>query len=75
MNNSEAILCIIDRFEGEYAVIEYRGKIMFNIPKVLLPEDSAEGDVITINTAIDHKETTRRRNRLEELARDIFTEE
>lgn len=75
MNNNGTELCIIDRFEREYAVIEFQGRIMFNIPKILLPENASEGDVIIFNTSIDHEETNRRKERIEELAKDIFTED
>ena len=38
---------IIDRFEGEYAVVEITKGKMVNMPKVLVP-DAKEGDVIKI---------------------------
>ena len=38
---------IIDRFEGDYAIVEYNGK-SFEIPKALLPANSTERDQIHI---------------------------
>jgi hypothetical protein len=55
---------IIDRFEGEFAVIEYEGKL-YNLPKVLLPQDSKEGDVIEIN--INKDETQKRKKNIKNL--------
>ena len=45
---------IIDRFEGDYAVVETEDKIMVNLPKSLIP-GAKEGDVISIS--IDEEET------------------
>lgn len=39
---------IIDRFEGEYAVIETEDG-MINVNREFLPADAREGDVVTIN--------------------------
>ena len=47
---------IIDRFEGEYAVVELEVGKFVNMPKELVP-DAHEGDVI--NIFIDEKETKR----------------
>ena len=37
----------IDRFEGDYAVVETLDRMMYNIPKELLP-DAKEGDMFDI---------------------------
>ena len=37
----------IDRFEGDYAVVETLDRIMYNIPKDLLP-NAKEGDMFDI---------------------------
>ncbi|MGN1457056.1 MAG: DUF3006 domain-containing protein, partial [Acutalibacteraceae bacterium] len=36
---------IIDRFEGEYAVVEIDSGNFVNLPKILIP-DAHEGDVV-----------------------------
>lgn len=61
---------IIDRFEGEYAVIETGDRSMVHMPKVLLPKDAKEGDVISIH--IDREKTEKRRHKIERLARDLW---
>ncbi|NLY44259.1 MAG: DUF3006 domain-containing protein [Clostridiaceae bacterium] len=55
---------IIDRFEGEYAVVELEDKTMVNLPKVLVP-GARDGDVIRIE--IDVEETKKRKNQIEQL--------
>jgi len=53
---------IIDRFEGEYAVVEFEGRTMVEIHKKDLPAGLKEGDVIrSIDGAyvIDKVETER----------------
>jgi hypothetical protein len=67
-------LCIIDRFEGDWAVIEYEEKF-FNFPKELLPKDAKESDVFRFNVEVDIEETEKRKKAVENLAEDLFTEE
>lgn len=43
-------MLIIDRFEGDFAVIEM-DDTTFNFPKNLLPPDAKEGDVINIEVS------------------------
>lgn len=59
-------MIIIDRFEGEFAVLEINGERNLEIEKSLLPETAKEGDVLelTINT---EKTAERRREVLEML--------
>ncbi|HBV97729.1 MAG TPA: DUF3006 domain-containing protein [Desulfotomaculum sp.] len=49
-------MLVIDRFEGEYALIKMNKKI-FHIPKVLLPKGAREGDVVSINITVDSRAT------------------
>jgi hypothetical protein len=67
-------LPIIDRFEGDWAVIEYENKT-FNFPKELLPKEAKEGDVLKFDVKIDREETEKRRKAIEDLAKDLFVEE
>lgn len=60
---------IIDRFEGEYAVVELEIGKFVNMPKILVP-DAHEGDVIDIY--IDEKETKKRKKHISELMNDLF---
>jgi hypothetical protein len=64
---------IIDRFEGELAVVEVDGARFLTIPRWLLPTDAREDDIVSLTTRtapdgtlthelrIDHAATTRAR--------------
>ena len=60
---------IIDRFEGDSAVVELPSKVIINIPRILLP-NAKEGDVISIE--IDKEETKNRKKRVNNLMNDLF---
>lgn len=60
---------IIDRFEGEFAVIEADGGVTFNIPKKVL-SGYREGDVLKIE--LDSDETAKRAERIKGLMQDLF---
>jgi len=62
---------IIDRFEGDWAVIEY-GEIVFNLPRSLVPRTAKEGDVLRLELTVDEKATRERRQHIEELTKDLF---
>ena len=64
-------MLIIDRFEGDWAVIEY-GRTTFNLPRSLLPFDIKEGDVITIGISVDQTVTKERRQKAEEMIKGFF---
>ena len=64
-------MLIVDRFEGDRAVIEYRGTT-FNLPRSLLPPDVKEGDVIDISISVDQEVTKERRQRGEEMMKGFF---
>lgn len=58
---------IIDRFEGDYAIVETDTKTFVHLPAVLLPSDAKEGDCIEIHiTATDRKE------KIENLMNSLF---
>mgnify|MGYP001182008488 CR=1 FL=1 len=61
---------IIDRFEGEYAVVELPDKTFVNIPKKALPEETKEGDIITIT--VNKGETEKRKKKIRKLADDLW---
>ena len=60
---------IIDRFEGEFAVVEIETGKCINIPKILIP-NSKEGDVV--NIGIDEKETEDRKKHIQDLMNNVF---
>ena len=49
---------IIDRFEGDFAVVETEDKSFVNFPRRLVPEGVREGSVLSIE--FDSAETERR---------------
>lgn len=61
---------IIDRFEGEYAVIELNGGKTVNIPKSILPENACEGSII--NITVDETETTKRKEKMQSRLDGLF---
>lgn len=66
---------VIDRFEGKMAVIEmYSGEVI-NIERTQLPAEAKEGDVLKIDKTIsvDEEETKKRRKKVDELTKDIWT--
>ncbi len=65
---------IIDRFEGEFAVVELEDMKMVNIEKDKIPQEAQEGYVINIENSItiDYIETEKRRNKIEELTKDLW---
>ncbi len=67
-------LCIIDRFEGEYAVIEY-GDISFSFPKDLLPMHVNEGDVLDFNVIVNTDKTLERSKVIRAKMDRVFKDE
>ncbi|OFI07777.1 hypothetical protein CLOACE_01250 [Clostridium acetireducens DSM 10703] len=66
---------IIDRFEGDYAVIETNYKQMVNIEISKLPADIKEGDVIVYNGenfVLDKEETKKLKEEIEKLCDDLW---
>lgn len=65
---------IIDRFEGELAVIEVNN-VTIDVPKSKLPSTAKEGDVLIIEDdtyTIDRGETDKRRREIQDLMNKLF---
>ncbi|MDR4173958.1 DUF3006 domain-containing protein [Bacillus nitratireducens] len=65
---------IIDRFEGELAVIEINNSTI-DVPKAKLPSAAKEGDVLIIEDdtyTIDKNETDKRRREVQDLMDKLF---
>ena len=60
---------IIDRFEGDFAVVECDGS-SFDLPKYALPNDVREGDVVEVT--INKNETEKVKNNAEKLLKSLF---
>lgn len=63
---------IIDRFEGDFAVVELDNKQIIDVPKILLPENAKEGDIL--NISIDEKATEIRRKRIQDKFNSLFSD-
>ena len=66
---------IIDRFEGEIAVVEIEGTEMKDFPKSALPRDAEIGDVLIINgdeITISNENTKRLRKDITDLMVELF---
>jgi hypothetical protein len=64
-------LFVIDRLEGDWAVIEYGDKT-FNIPTGILPPEAKEGDVIDIIVKVQDKKTEGRKDKIKSLVDELF---
>lgn len=64
-------MLIVDRLEGDWAVIEWRGGT-FNLPRCLLPEDVREGDVLELSVRRDLESSARRRELARKTLDDLF---
>jgi hypothetical protein len=62
----------IDRFEGNYAVVELPDKKTSDLPVELVPEGAKEGYVLDIT--IDYEETKKRKDEIESLMEDMWKE-
>jgi hypothetical protein len=71
---AKKIYYTIDRFEGNYAVLESDERKIYNVPKSKLPRKAKEGDVFYKkgNSYIfDKKETNKRWSDINSLFHDI----
>ncbi|MBQ0139765.1 MAG: DUF3006 domain-containing protein [Kurthia sp.] len=70
---------IIDRFEGNYAMVEMHEGTIEYIFKNILPTEVDVGDIITIHTdhhiSLDVEGTAKRRKEIDTLADELFEEE
>jgi hypothetical protein len=71
MRKDGARVVVIDRFEGEWAVLESEGDL-FHVPRRMLPLEAKEGDVLNIRFNLDRKATDGKKEEIEKLARDLF---
>ena len=62
-------MLIIDRFEGDFAVVE-TSKGMISLPKSDLPSGAKEGDVLKL--AIDVNETSIRKKKIDGMMNKLF---
>ncbi len=60
---------IINRFEGDYAVVEIEEGKFVNLPKILV-EEAKEGDVVDIS--VNSSETEKRKIEVQNLMDQLF---
>ncbi|MEZ0536520.1 DUF3006 domain-containing protein [Caldicellulosiruptoraceae bacterium PP1] len=60
---------VVDRIEGDFAVVELPDRTIVNMPIILLPKEVKEGDVIIIE--IDKKETKQRLEKTQKLFEEL----
>ena len=65
---------IIDRFEGDWAVIEGPENIMLNLPREILPKGAKPGDVLSIIVTVNEAATKERTKRSQKLLEGFFDE-
>ena len=65
---------IIDRFEGDWAIIETENRHTFNLPRFIVPPAIKEGDVISIQVDIDLITTKERTEKSKRLLENLFDE-
>ncbi len=65
---------IIDRFEGDWAIIEMENRHTFHLPRFVLPPGIKEGDVICIQVGIDLLVTKERAEKSKRMLDNLFDE-
>jgi len=68
---------IIDRFEGNFAIIEV-GRKTIDVPRREIAENAEVGDVVELKDGIwvpDKEETATRKAKIEKLAAEVWADE
>ncbi|MDD2585614.1 MAG: DUF3006 domain-containing protein [Syntrophomonadaceae bacterium] len=68
------MIAILDRFEGQYAILEIEDKIQ-KIDRQLVPEQAREGDVLVYHNnewVIDTRATLERKEKITKLAEKLW---
>lgn len=64
---------IIDRFEGDFAIVELEDKTLSNIPRIAIPLEAKEGSVIDVT--IDVASTAERFRKINKMMGDLFKQD
>lgn len=62
----------IDRFEGNFAVVELENKKFVDVPKMALPPEAKEGDIIKVE--VDTAQTKKQKDKIRGLMNDLFAD-
>ncbi|NMA79037.1 MAG: DUF3006 domain-containing protein [Clostridiales bacterium] len=68
-------MLIIDRFEGDFAIIETDEDTFMQIPRKELPQNAREGDIIVKANdeyIIDHESTKKRRQKIIDMQNSLW---
>ncbi len=60
----------IDRFEGDFAVVELENGDVMDVPKCFIPKGVKAGDVIRVE--VDKEGTKGRKKKIDELAKGLW---
>jgi len=71
MKNEVSFEAIIDRFEGEYAVILLKNEEVV-IKKKVLPENVKEGDILNITFKINKTATEKRKKEVKDILNELI---
>jgi hypothetical protein len=63
---------IVDRVEGDWAIIETESRQTFNLPRAILPSGVKEGDVVNIFVNVDSALTEERSKKAKKLLDNFF---
>ena len=63
---------VIDRFEAEYALLQFgESGLIVPVPRDLLPPDAAEGDMLRVSFTLDRQSTEAQRDKIADLLRKL----
>lgn len=60
----------IDRFEGNFAVVELENGEFADIPRIAIPDEAREGDIIDVT--VNKSETEKRRSEIRKMEDNLF---
>lgn len=61
---------IIDRFEGDFALVELEDKSLMEIPLIYIPKEAREGDFLRL--VVDKTTSRRRRDEIDNLMDELW---
>lgn len=64
------MIVVIDRFEGEFAIVETETEKLINMPKALIPKKAKEGSVISIE--LNEQKTKERQEKISKLMNRVW---
>lgn len=63
---------VIDRFEGDFAIVELKDGSVAQIPRIVIPPNAKEGDIILLIVEVD--ETANKKAFIEREMESLFKE-